>query len=87
MRAKDLKEEDISRIASLIDKEYTVEGELIRQVKDNVKRLMDIKTYRGRRHKRGLPVRGQRTRYNARTRKGPRKAVAGVSVRKAVSKT
>ncbi len=87
MRAKDLTEEDLSKIANLLDKEYIVEGELIRRVKDNIKRLIDIKSYRGKRHRLSLPVRGQRTRYNARTRKGPRKVVSGVSVRKAVSKT
>ncbi len=87
MRAKDLTEDDLGRISGLIEKEYMVEGELARKVKDNIKRLMDIKSYRGSRHRKGLPVRGQRTRYNARTRKGPRKAVSGISVRKAVSKT
>jgi small subunit ribosomal protein S13 len=86
-KAKELTEEEVSKISSMLDKEYVVEGELIRQVKDNVKRLIDIKTYRGRRHIVGLPARGQSTRYNARTRKGPRKVVSGVSVRKAVSKT
>ena len=87
MRARELSESDISKITTLIDKEYVVEGELIRNIKDNIKRLQDIKSYRGKRHYLNLPVRGQRTRYNSRTRKGPRKAVAGISVRKAVSKT
>lgn len=87
MRAKDLTEEQISEIGSLIDKKYVVEGELRRQVRENIKRLQEIGSYRGLRHKKGLPVRGQKTRANARTRKGPRRTVGGVSVRKAVSKT
>lgn len=86
LRAKDLTEDDLSRLSSLLDKEYVIGGELSRRVRDNIKRIKDIGTYRGQRHKRGLPVRGQKTRYNARTRKGPRKSVAGVSVRKTVSK-
>jgi small subunit ribosomal protein S13 len=73
MRAKDLTDEEISRITSIIQKEYKVEGDLKREISQNVKRLMDIGSYRGVRHKRGLPVRGQRTRTNARTRKGPRR--------------
>lgn len=87
MRAKDLTEEQISEISSLIDKKYAVEGELRRQVRENIKRLQEIGSYRGLRHKKGLPVRGQKTQANARTRKGPRRTVGGVSVRKAVSKT
>ena len=75
MRAKDLKEDDVSRIASIIQKEYKVEGDLKREVTQNIKRLMDIGSYRGLRHRRGLPVRGQRTNTNARTRKGPRKTI------------
>jgi small subunit ribosomal protein S13 len=74
-RAKDLKDEEISRIASVIQKESKVEGELKREVSSNIKRLMDIGCYRGIRHRRGLPVRGQRTSTNARTRKGPRRTV------------
>ncbi len=74
-RAKDLTEEEISRLSSKIQKEYRVEGELRREVSQNIKRLMDIGAYRGLRHKRGLPVRGQRTHTNARTRKGPRRAI------------
>jgi len=77
LRAKDLTEDDISRIASIIDREYTIEGQLRRQVQQNIARLRDIGCYRGLRHRRGLPVHGQRTRSNARTRKGPRKTVAG----------
>jgi small subunit ribosomal protein S13 len=76
-RAKDLSDDDISRLASLLDDEFVVEGQLRRQVQQNIARLKDIGSYRGLRHRRGLPVRGQRTRTNARTRKGPRKTVAG----------
>jgi small subunit ribosomal protein S13 len=76
-RAKDLTDDEISRLASILDKDYTVEGPLRRQVQQNIARLRDIGSYRGLRHRRGLPVRGQRTRTNARTRKGPRKTVAG----------
>ncbi|HMF10856.1 MAG TPA: 30S ribosomal protein S13 [Gemmataceae bacterium] len=76
-KAKDLSDEDIARLASILDKEYTVEGPLRRQVQQNIARLKDIQCYRGLRHRRSLPVRGQRTRTNARTRKGPRKTVAG----------
>ena len=76
-RAKDLSDEDIARIAGILDREYTVEGPLRRQLHQNIQRLKEINCYRGIRHRRGLPVRGQRTRTNARTRKGPRKTVAG----------
>jgi small subunit ribosomal protein S13 len=76
-RAKDLSDDEISRLAVILDKEYTVEGPLRRQVQQNIARLKEIGSYRGLRHRRGLPVRGQRTRTNARTRKGPRKTVAG----------
>jgi small subunit ribosomal protein S13 len=74
-RAKDLKEDEISRIAAIIQKEYKVEGDLRREISQNIKRLIDIGSYRGLRHRKSLPVRGQRTRTNARTRKGPRKTV------------
>lgn len=74
-RAKDLTEEEVSRITAVIQKTYRVEGDLRREISQNIKRLMDIGTYRGYRHKKSLPVRGQRTRTNARTRKGPRKNV------------
>ncbi len=74
-RAKDLKEEEVSRLAALIQKEYRVEGDLRRETSRNIKRLIDIGSYRGFRHRRSLPVRGQRTKTNARTRKGPRKTV------------
>ena len=72
-RAKELTEEEISRITAVIQKGYRVEGDLRREISQNIKRLMDIGSYRGARHKKSLPVRGQRTRTNARTRKGPRK--------------
>src|SRR5215213_1561246 len=75
--ARELGEDEVARIAALLDKDYTVEGQLRRQVSQNISRLRDIACYRGVRHRRGLPVRGQRTRTNARTRKGPKKTVAG----------
>jgi len=74
-RSSDLKEEEISRITAIIQKEYKVEGDLRRDATQNIKRLIDIGSYRGFRHRRSLPVRGQRTKSNARTRKGPRKTV------------
>ena len=73
VRAKDLTDEEVSRITTILQKEYKVEGDLRREIAQNIKRLMDIGSYRGMRHKRGLPVRGQRTTTNARTRKGPRR--------------
>lgn len=76
-RAQDLTEEEVARIAGEIEKNHVVEGQLKRQIQANIQRLKDIACYRGIRHRRGLPVRGQRTRTNARTRKGPRKTVAG----------
>ena len=76
-KAKELSEEETARLATILDREYTVEGPLRRQNQQNIARLRDIGCYRGLRHRRGLPVRGQRTRTNARTRKGPRKTVAG----------
>ena len=76
-RAKDLTEDEVARIAAELQKNHTVEGQLKRQVTTNIQRLKDIACYRGIRHRRGLPCRGQRTRTNARTRKGPRKTVAG----------
>lgn len=82
-RAKDLSEEEISRITNVLQKSsYKFEGDLRRDISQNIKRLMDIGTWRGMRHKKGLPVRGQRTRTNARTRKGPRKG--GMAVIKKV---
>ena len=74
-RVKNLTEEEISLIKQMIDREYRVEGDLRREVSMNIKRLMDIGCYRGLRHRKGLPVRGQRTHTNARTRKGPRKMI------------
>jgi small subunit ribosomal protein S13 len=76
MRARELSESDIARINALLQSEYVVEGDLRRQVQNNIKRLVSIHCYRGLRHRTGLPVRGQRTRTNARTRKGKRKTVA-----------
>ena len=76
-RAKDLTEEELAKIIGLIDKGMLVEGALRRSIQQNIARLRDIGSYRGLRHRRALPVRGQRTRSNARTRKGPRKTVAG----------
>lgn len=72
-RVRDLTDEEITKIATVIQSDYKVEGDLRREVTANIKRLMDINCYRGLRHKRGLPVRGQRTHTNARTRKGPRR--------------
>ena len=76
-RAKELSEEELAKIIGIIDKDLLVEGALRRQIQQNIARLRDIGSYRGVRHRRSLPVRGQRTRSNARTRKGPRKTVAG----------
>ncbi len=75
IRVKDLTDEQISRISAVIQTEYKVEGDLRREISANIKRLMDIGSYRGLRHRRNLPVRGQRTHTNARTRKGPRRTV------------
>ena len=76
-KSKDLTEEEVSRISAVIDRNYQVEGVLRRTVQGNIARLKDIRCYRGLRHRAHLPVRGQRTRTNARTRKGPKKTVAG----------
>jgi small subunit ribosomal protein S13 len=76
-RARELGEAELARLGTLMDNDCTVEGQLRRQVQQNVARLKDINCYRGIRHRKGLPVRGQRTRTNARTRKGPKKTVAG----------
>jgi small subunit ribosomal protein S13 len=76
-RAKELSEEELSKIITLIDRDFLVEGALRRSIQQNIARLRDIGSWRGNRHRRSLPVRGQRTRSNARTRKGPRKTVAG----------
>jgi small subunit ribosomal protein S13 len=85
-RVKDLSEAEVSRLRQLIDKELIVEGELRRQRSMNIKRLTEIGCYRGQRHRRGLPVHGQRTRTNARTRKGPKKTVAGRGRRRGAKK-
>jgi small subunit ribosomal protein S13 len=77
VKAKDLTEEEVTRIAGIIDRDCQVEGSLRRMVQSNIARLRDIGCYRGIRHRHHLPVRGQRTRTNARTRKGPKKTVAG----------
>tara|TARA_B100000686_G_scaffold139595_1_gene146955 strand:+ start:70 stop:495 length:426 start_codon:yes stop_codon:yes gene_type:complete len=79
VRMKDLTDEEVTRIRNVIDKEYEVEGDLRRNVSLNIKRLMDISSYRGLRHRRGLPVHGQRTHTNSRTRKGPKKTVGARS--------
>ena len=78
-RAKDLTEKEVSNITTVIQKTAKVEGDLRREVQQNIKRLMDIRCYRGTRHLKGLPVRGQRTHTNSRTRKGPRKTIGGLS--------
>lgn len=80
VRAKDLSDEEVAKLASHLDANYTVEGTLRREILGNVSRLKDISCYRGLRHRRGLPVRGQRTRCNARSRKGPRKTVANKKI-------
>lgn len=80
-RAKDLSEEDVAKITGVIQKEAKVEGDLRREVTQNIRRLIDTGSWTGLRHKKGLPVRGQRTRTNARTRKGPRKTVGAIKVK------
>lgn len=76
-RVKDLTEDEAAKLREIIDKQYQVEGELRRQVSMDIKRLMDLGCYKGIRHRRGLPVRGQKTKTNARTRKGPKRIVSG----------
>jgi len=83
-KVRDLTDEEVNRIREIIDKECTVEGDLRREVRQNIQRLIEINCYRGVRHRRGLPVRGQRTRTNARTKRGARRTVAGK--RKAAAK-
>ena len=85
-KVKDLREDEITRIREIIDKQYRVEGELRREVNLNIKRLIEIGCYRGLRHRRNLPVRGQRSRTNARTKRGPRKTVAGRGQKRGVTK-
>ncbi|MBN3039226.1 MAG: 30S ribosomal protein S13 [Candidatus Omnitrophica bacterium] len=84
-RAKDLTEEEVAKLTNVIQKETKVEGDLRRDISQNIKRLMDIGSWRGLRHKKGLPVRGQRTKTNSRTRKGPRKTVGGAKKAKVAS--
>ena len=76
-KSRELNEDEVGRIVNIIDRSFVIEGALRRQVQQNIQRLKDIGSYRGSRHRRSLPARGQRTRSNARTRKGPRKTVAG----------
>jgi len=83
-KVRDLTDDEVSRIREVIDREYIVEGDLRREVRQNIQRLIEINCYRGVRHRRGLPVRGQRTKTNARTKRGARRTVAGK--RKAVGK-
>lgn len=83
-KVRDLTDDEVSRIREIIDREYTVEGDLRREVRQNIQRLIEVNCYRGIRHRRGLPVRGQRTKTNARTKRGARRTVAGK--RKAVGK-
>jgi small subunit ribosomal protein S13 len=85
-QVSDLTDSDVSKMREFISTKYMVEGDLRRQVQMNIKRLIEIGTYRGLRHRRGLPVRGQRTKTNARTRKGPKKTVAGRGRRRGVGK-
>ncbi len=85
-RVRDLTDAEVTRLREIIDRDYTVEGDLRREVAMNIKRLTEIGCYRGLRHRRGLPVRGQRTRTNARTRKGPKKTVAGRGRRRGAKK-
>jgi small subunit ribosomal protein S13 len=83
-KARDLTDDEVSRIRELVDREFVVEGDLRREVRQNIQRLIEINCYRGIRHRRGLPVRGQRTKTNARTKRGARRTVAGK--RKAAAK-
>jgi small subunit ribosomal protein S13 len=85
-KVSDLTEEEVNRLREAIDKQYKVEGELRREIQMNIKRLIEVGSYRGSRHRHNLPVRGQRTRTNARTRRGERKTVAGRGQRRGVAK-
>jgi small subunit ribosomal protein S13 len=85
-KVKDLTEEEVNRLREVIDKQYRVEGDLRKEVNFSVKRLVEIGSYRGLRHRHGLPVRGQRTRTNARTKRGPRKTVAGRGQKRGMAK-
>jgi len=86
MKSDDLTEEEVNRVREIVDREHMVEGELRKEVNQNIKRLMEIGSYRGMRHRFNLPVRGQNTRTNARTRRGSRKTVAGRGKRRGVAK-
>ena len=86
-KTDNLSEDEVNRLRELIDREYKVEGELRKEVNLNIRRLIDIGSYRGIRHRHGLPVRGQRTRTNARTQRGPRKTVAGRGQKRGMAKT
>ncbi len=86
VKVKDLTDDEVNRIREAIDKGYRVEGDLRKEINFNIKRFVDIGCYRGSRHRRGLPVRGQRTRTNARTKRGSRKTVAGRGRRRGMSK-
>ncbi len=86
VKSDDLTEDEVNRVREIIDREYTVEGELRKETDLNIKRLIEIGSYRGSRHRHGLPVRGQNTRTNARTRRGTRKTVAGRGKRRGVAK-
>ena len=86
VKADDLNEGELAKLRDIIDKEYTVEGDLRKEVNLNIKRLMEIGSYRGQRHRRNLPVRGQRTRTNARTRRGVKKTVAGRGKKRGATK-
>jgi len=85
-KVKDLTEDEVNRLREIIDKQYRVEGELRKEINLNIKRLIEIGSYRGLRHRHGLPVRGQRTRTNARTKRGPRKTVAGRGQKRGMAK-
>ena len=86
IRVRDLGEEEVGRIRDMVDKEYRVEGDLRREIQSDIKRLIEIGSYRGLRHRMKLPVHGQRTRTNARTKRGPKKTVAGRGQRRGVAK-
>jgi len=86
LRVKELSEEQVGQIRDVIDKQYRVEGDLRREIQANIKRLVEIGCYRGTRHRMRLPVRGQRTRTNARTKRGPKKTVAGRGQKRGVAK-
>lgn len=85
-RVKDLTDEELNKIREIIDKQYKIEGDLRREITFNIKRLIEIGSYRGLRHRRGLPVHGQRTKTNARTKRGPKKTVAGRGRRRGMTK-